>query len=130
MPRAIRPRTPYLGQLEFDSRLPISSRVQRAGARRASRVTQVHTGDEPLFLTTGEGKIHAQRGVADKPDAVLGGAPNLVICVLSGRLELASAVKAGLRFQGSRAALARVGSTSVNGAKRPPVARTPGTART
>lgn len=62
-------------------------------------MTQVHTGDEPLFLTTREGKIHAQRGVTDKPDAVLGGAPKLVICVLSGRLELASALKPDSAFR-------------------------------
>jgi DNA-binding HxlR family transcriptional regulator len=69
---------------------------------------QLETGDEPIFLETDSGKVRARRGRVGEPDALLRGDPKSVIGVLSGRLELESARKAGLVAEGDLAALARV----------------------
>lgn len=69
---------------------------------------QLETGDEPVFLETEAGKVRARRGRAAEPDALIRGDPKSVIGVLSGRLDLEAARKAGLEVEGDLAALARV----------------------
>jgi DNA-binding HxlR family transcriptional regulator len=72
---------------------------------------EVRTGDEPMLIETGEGKVKTRPGTAEHPDAVMEGRPGLVLAVLSGRLDLAEAGKRGLAFTGSRKALRRVVGT-------------------
>lgn len=69
---------------------------------------QIHTADEPMVVTTGAGKIHAQPGTVSNPDAILTGPPRAVLGALSGRLTPAEARHQGLHIKGKPAALARI----------------------
>jgi DNA-binding HxlR family transcriptional regulator len=80
---------------------------------------QIRTADEPMIITTGEGKVHARRGTASNPDATLAGPPLVVIGALSGRLTLAEARRQGLHIQGQPAALARIRPSAASGPAQP-----------
>jgi DNA-binding HxlR family transcriptional regulator len=69
---------------------------------------EVQTGAEPMLIETVDGGARTYPGEATDPDAVLSGTPQLVIGVLSGRLELGAAERRGLRYEGDPAVLARV----------------------
>lgn len=69
---------------------------------------ELRTGDEPMILETIDGTVRTRLGSLPHPDAVLAGIPYLVIGVLSGRLDLAEARTAGLRYEGDIAILRRV----------------------
>ena len=69
---------------------------------------EVRTGDEPMVIETTDGRIRTRAGPADHPDAVITGKPVLVVGVLTGRVDLASARKRGLRVEGDAEALRRV----------------------
>jgi DNA-binding HxlR family transcriptional regulator len=69
---------------------------------------QVLTGDEPMIVETVDGAVRARPGTAGEPDAVIEGAPDVVIGLLRNRLDLAKAKRRGLRFRGSVAALRRL----------------------
>lgn len=69
---------------------------------------QVRVGDQPLIVETVDGGVHARPGIAEKPDAVLVGPPDITIGVLRGQLDLATAKKLGLRIEGSMAAIRRL----------------------
>jgi len=69
---------------------------------------EVHTGGEPMLIETVDGGAQARPGEAAHPDAVLRGTPELVISVLSGRVELAAAEGGGVEYQGDPAILLRV----------------------
>jgi DNA-binding HxlR family transcriptional regulator len=73
---------------------------------------EVRTADEPMVLTTSQGKIRARPGTAQHPDAVLTGPPAVVIGALSGRLNLDDARRQGLQIDGDLAAVRRIGSSS------------------
>jgi DNA-binding HxlR family transcriptional regulator len=69
---------------------------------------EIRTGDEPMTLETVNGAVRARPGASPQPDAVLTGIPHVVLGLLSGRLDLAEARAAGLRYGGDIAALRRV----------------------
>jgi len=73
---------------------------------------ELRTGDQPIVIETVDGGIRARPGSAQNPDAVLTGPPQLIIGVLSGRLELEDACRRGLGVDGDPGALSRVRSTS------------------
>jgi DNA-binding HxlR family transcriptional regulator len=73
---------------------------------------QVHTGDQPMIVETVDGGVRAHPGVAEHPDAVLDGPPDVVVAVLRRALDIAEATGRGLRFAGDRAALRRIRPTS------------------
>ena len=58
---------------------------------------------------TADGRVTARLGSAPKPDAVLTGATPLVWQLLTGKLNLTDARKAGLMVEGKAAALTRFG---------------------
>jgi hypothetical protein len=64
-----------------------------------------------MVIETVDGGIRARPGSAHNPDAVLTGPPQLIIGVLSGRLELEDARRQGLGVDGDSSALSRVRST-------------------
>jgi DNA-binding HxlR family transcriptional regulator len=69
---------------------------------------EVRTGDEPLIIETVEGAVLAHAGTTQHPDAVLTGPPRLVMGVLTGRLDLASARADGLGYEGDPEILRRL----------------------
>lgn len=69
---------------------------------------EVRTGDAPMVLETVAGKVRVRPGTAERPDAVLTGSPELVISLLAGRIDLATARSRRLRFEGNPAVLRRL----------------------
>lgn len=72
---------------------------------------ELRTGDEPMLLETAGGDVHARPGTADQADAVITGTPQLVLSVLTAKLDLAEARTLGLRYDGDPAVLRRVQPT-------------------
>jgi DNA-binding HxlR family transcriptional regulator len=69
---------------------------------------EVRSGDEPIVIETVDGAIRTRVGRSERPDAVLTGAPHLVLSVLTGKLTVAEATKHGLRYEGNLKTLRRV----------------------
>lgn len=69
---------------------------------------EVRTSGESLIIETSDGNVRTRPGSAEKPDAVLSGGPQLIVGVLTGKLNLAVARRAGLRYEGDPAILRRV----------------------
>lgn len=99
------------GDDEFRSHwmmLPLDLYYRDASPGLPPVTIEVRTGDEPMVITTGAGKVHARPGTAEHPDAVISGPPQLIIAALSGRIGLDEASGQGLRIEGDHAALARI----------------------
>lgn len=69
---------------------------------------EVRTGDEPILIETADGAARTRPGATEHPDAVLTGTPQLILGVLSGKLDLVAAQARGLQFEGDAEALSRV----------------------
>jgi DNA-binding HxlR family transcriptional regulator len=69
---------------------------------------EVRTGGEPIVIETTDGRARTRPGSAEHPDAVMAGTPRLVVGVLSGRVDLATAEARGLQYDGDPDALWRV----------------------
>jgi len=61
-----------------------------------------------MTLQTANGMVRTRLGNAQHPDAVLSGTPQLVVAVLTGKLGLADARAAGLKYEGDPEILRRV----------------------
>jgi len=77
---------------------------------------EVRTGDEVLTLFTEGGRVRVDLGARPHHNAVIHGAPHVVMALLLGKMELASAKAAGLKFNGDQKVLRRIKpvSTSVS----------------
>jgi DNA-binding HxlR family transcriptional regulator len=77
---------------------------------------EVRTGDEILTLFTEGGRVRAKLGARPNHNATIHGAPHIVMALLLGKIELASAKAAGLKFNGDQKVLRRIKpvSTSVS----------------
>lgn len=73
---------------------------------------EVRDGNERITIEAVDGRVAARLGAAHKPDAVLTGATPLVWQLLTGKLNLQEARKAGLVVEGKAAALTRFGVRS------------------
>jgi DNA-binding HxlR family transcriptional regulator len=69
---------------------------------------EVRSGDQPIVIETVDGAIRVRPGHAARPDGVLTGPPELVLAVLTGKLELEAARANGLEYEGDPQALWRV----------------------
>lgn len=99
--------------------LPARLRLSDHEPDRPPISIELRTGDEPLTLTTREGRVEARPGAAEKPDLVLEGAPPLVIAALLGTVEADHARVRGLRHEGNIALLRRVQSRPAAQPSRP-----------
>jgi hypothetical protein len=61
-----------------------------------------------MTLETTGGSVHARPGPADDPVLVLSGAPQLILGVFSGKLELTDACALGLELDGDPGVLERI----------------------
>jgi DNA-binding HxlR family transcriptional regulator len=71
-------------------------------------VIEVRTGDEPITIEAGGGKVHARAGAAEDPSVVLSGKPQVVLGALTGKLSLDDARSHGLQWDGDPSAFERV----------------------
>jgi DNA-binding HxlR family transcriptional regulator len=69
---------------------------------------EVRTGEEPLLIETVDGVARIWPGRAEHPDAVLAGTPELIVAILTGRLDLPSARARGAHFEGDPKTISRV----------------------
>jgi len=69
---------------------------------------ELRTGDEPLTIETGDGRVHAKPGAAADPDLVLTGLPQAVMGLLLGKIDWNTAQRAGLRSEGDLKVLRRI----------------------
>jgi len=74
----------------------------------------VVTGNEPVIIEIGAGEVRARTpsGLPQDvrpPDLVISGPPKPILGVLSGKLPLPAAERLGVRLDGDRGVLARVG---------------------
>jgi DNA-binding HxlR family transcriptional regulator len=73
---------------------------------------ELQIGDEPIVVETRDGRVETRLGSAPTPDLTLAGEPTRVLGFLLGRLDLAAARDAGVRFTGSPEAIARLRTTA------------------
>jgi len=69
---------------------------------------ELRSGDESLTIETIDGAVRTRPGSPPRPDAVLAGAPDLIVGLLTSKLDLMAARRAGLRFEGDPEALRRL----------------------
>ena len=74
---------------------------------------EVRSGDQSVVIQTRDGEVRVRPGAAADPDATVTGSPPLVVGLLSGELDLATARARGLEFEGDRAVLRRVRPSAV-----------------
>ena len=69
---------------------------------------EFRTGEEAVTVETREGTVHTHPGAAETPDLILTGPPQLLVGVLTGRLNLATARARGLQTRGNTKILSRL----------------------
>jgi hypothetical protein len=99
--------------------LPLKLHLTDQTPERPAVTIELRTGDEPMTIETAEGTIRTRLGSAQHPDAVLTGIPQLILGVLAGRLDLAEARAAGLKYDGDPAILRRVQRNRARPAQHP-----------
>ena len=88
--------------------LPIRLYLTDRQPHRRPITIEVRTGEQPMLIETMHGELRTRPGSADSPDAVVSGAPHLVLGVLMGRLSVSRARALGLSFRGSPDVLRRL----------------------
>jgi DNA-binding HxlR family transcriptional regulator len=90
--------------------LPLQHDLVDRTPERPPIAIEVRTGDQPIVLETVDGGVRARPGRAERPDGVLAGPPELVMALLTGKLELEAARAQGLQYEGDPQTLWRVRS--------------------
>ena len=96
----------------------VGGRLHDAAPEAPSVIMELVTGDEPVIIEIGAGEVRARtasvpadRGGAS-PHLVVSGPPKAILGVLSGKLPLVAARRLGVRAEGDRSVLERVGLTT------------------
>jgi DNA-binding HxlR family transcriptional regulator len=69
---------------------------------------ELRAEDEPVVLETEAGSVRVRAGSAERPDAVISGAPHEILGLLSGHLDVRGARRRGLRIDGEVGVLDRL----------------------
>ncbi|MHB8469518.1 MAG: winged helix-turn-helix transcriptional regulator [Gaiellaceae bacterium] len=88
--------------------LPLSMHLHDHTPAAPPATIEVRTGDEPLRIDVRAGAITVRPGAAERPDAVLSGAPESVLALLLGRVALRSARAGGSTYRGDPKLLRRI----------------------
>jgi DNA-binding HxlR family transcriptional regulator len=100
-----------IGDEEFRSHwlaLPLESHLVDHAPRKPAITIEVRTAEQPMLVTARDGHIRVRPGRDEHADAVMTGTPSQVLGVFLNRLDLATARKRGLKFEGDLEALRRV----------------------
>jgi len=88
--------------------LAVKAGKDRSPSQRPVAVEVRVDGEEPMVVETVGGDVKPRAGTAEHPDAVVSGPTLLIVALLTGRLDLATATSRGVHVDGSREALTRV----------------------
>jgi DNA-binding HxlR family transcriptional regulator len=88
--------------------LPLEQQLSDHHPDRPPITVEVRTGDQRLTIRTVDGAVHVAPGTAQEPDATLSGTPALIMDVLTGEFDLATAQRRGLLCEGDPAAVRRI----------------------
>jgi len=80
---------------------------------------ELRTGDRPVAIEVRGGEVAVRAGSVVHPDVTITGGPGLVLGLLTGDVDLTTAIAAGLQVDGDRDVLRRVQPLAA-----PPRART------
>jgi DNA-binding HxlR family transcriptional regulator len=69
---------------------------------------ELRAEDEPVVIEAAAGKVGVRPGSAERPDAVISGAPREILGLLSGHLDVPGARRRGLRIDGEVGVLERL----------------------
>jgi DNA-binding HxlR family transcriptional regulator len=69
---------------------------------------ELRADDDPVVLETAEGSVRVRPGPAEHPDVVISGAPQEILGLLSGHLDVAEARRRGLEIEGEARVLERL----------------------
>jgi DNA-binding HxlR family transcriptional regulator len=88
--------------------VPLEYRLSDHTPARPPVTVEVRTGDQPMVIETVEGAVRVRPGTAENPDAILSGPPPVIMDVLMRNLDLATARRRGVDFEGDPEALRRL----------------------
>jgi DNA-binding HxlR family transcriptional regulator len=100
-----------VGDDEFRSHwlvLPFEHYLSDHTPEQAPITIEVRSGDEPILIETVDGKVRARPGRAEHSDASVTGTASLILGLLTGKLDLATARGRGLQYEGDPEILNRV----------------------
>jgi DNA-binding HxlR family transcriptional regulator len=69
---------------------------------------EFRTGEDAVTVEIREGTVHTHPGAAENPDLILTGTPQLLVGVLTGRFNVATARARGLQTRGNAKILSRL----------------------
>ena len=88
--------------------LPLETFLADRAPEKVAVTVELRTGDRPMVLeTTGTRTVRVRPGPATSPDMILTGPPELIIGLLVGRMNLATARARGLTLGGDAKSLQR-----------------------
>jgi DNA-binding HxlR family transcriptional regulator len=88
--------------------VPLEYRLSDHTPARPPVTVEVRTGDQPMVIETVEGAVRVRPGTAGNPDAILSGPPPVIMDVLMRNLDLVTARRRGVDFEGDPEALRRL----------------------
>jgi DNA-binding HxlR family transcriptional regulator len=88
--------------------LPLQFHLADHAPESPPATIEIRTGDQPVTIEVGDGHIRVRRGTSANPAATVTAAPDLVVGLFTGELDLDAAVARGLVLQGDPAAIRRV----------------------
>ena len=95
--------------------LPLEWRLRDQAPDLPPVTIEIRTGDEPIQIDTLDGGVRVRPGSALDPDAILSGPPPVIAQVLMWGLDLSTAQKRGLDFEGDPEAVRRVARPTTHG---------------
>jgi DNA-binding HxlR family transcriptional regulator len=94
--------------------LPLEMQLTDHSPDQPPVTIEVRTADQPVSIVTADGGVRVRVGSTAEPDATLGGPPGLILALLMGDLDLESAVRSGLEFEGDIDAVRRIRTPPVS----------------
>jgi len=88
--------------------LPIRMHLKDRTPSRPPISIEVRCGEAPMVIETAHGTVRVHEGSAKNPDLTLTGSPDVVVGVLTGKIAVAEARRAGLQHAGNLKVLNRV----------------------
>ena len=94
--------------------LPLESYLTDRSPSRPPITIELRTGDQPMLIETADGGVRVRPGAAKHPDLLLTGSPEVIIGLLVGRIDLATALARRLRVEGNVKVLRRIQPASAS----------------